>query len=76
MWIGTEGQNGSKRSTYRVSSTKLLLCTDDGTASLGSIESSLPTDDGLARSTASAGLASNLGDGIPIFRHICGVGLC
>lgn len=64
---GLEGEvKMSKTKTYRVTSAELLLGTDHSTTSRSSVQSTLPTDDGLPRNTASAGLASNLGNGIPI----------
>lgn len=52
-----------------VGGAKLLLCADDGTGALGSIQGALALDDSLTLgSTRAARLAANLGDGIP-FRH-------
>lgn len=55
--------------TYRVASTKLLLCGDDGTASLSSVESTLAFYDCLLLSAAPAGLAANFRDGIPVIHR-------
>ncbi len=52
--------------TYRVACGELLLGADDGSATLCLVDCSLSSDDGLALRGASAGLAPNLGDGIPI----------
>jgi hypothetical protein len=57
--------------TYRVSSTELLLCADDGSASLCGVESRFASDDRLSRCSAPAGLSSNFRDGVPVI-HDCG----
>jgi hypothetical protein len=61
---GKEDVEGTE--TYRVSSTELLLCADDGSASLCGVESRLASDDRLSRCSAPAGLGSNFRDGIPV----------
>lgn len=58
--------------TYSIGSSVLLLCAEDGAASLSSIQSTLSSNDGLTlRLAGPADLATNLGDGSPIVRH-CG----
>ena len=52
--------------SYCVSCGELLLCADDSTATLGSIESSLSSNDGLTLSTTAADLAPNLGNCVPV----------
>jgi hypothetical protein len=56
--------------TYRVSSTELLLCADDGSASLCGVESRFASDNRLSRCSAPAGLGSNFRDGVPVI-HDC-----
>jgi hypothetical protein len=58
--------------TYRVSSTELLLCADDGSASLCGVESRFASYDRLSRCSAPAGLGSNFCDGVPVI-HDYGV---
>lgn len=52
--------------TYGVACGKFLLGADDGSATLSLVDCSLSSDDGLTLRGASAGLAPNLGYGIPI----------
>lgn len=57
--------------TYRIRRGVLLLRADDATASLGSVQSGLASDDSLAlRAARPADLAADLGDGIPALRHV------
>ena len=56
--------------TYRIAGGVLLLCRDDRTASLGGIEAALSTDDRLAHAAGAARLATDLGNGIPVVRHL------
>lgn len=58
--------------TYGVAGGVLLLRGQDGTAALSGIESSLSTDYGLARTAGAVSLAADLGDLIPIVRHLVG----
>ena len=66
--------------THRVTSTKFLLGTNDVATSLGCVERGFASDNGLSRSTSAAGLASNLGDGIPVVHcersEVIWVGVC
>jgi hypothetical protein len=55
--------------TYGVTGGELLFCSDDGSAALGGVEGALASYDCLSCGTAAAGLAANLGDTIPVFRH-------
>ena len=65
------GNWGKERGTYRVASAKLLLCSDDRSASLGGVERGFASDDRLSCCSAPAGLASNFRDGVPVI-HGCG----
>jgi hypothetical protein len=59
--------------TYSIGGRELLLCGDDGAAALGSVERGLALYNSLARSTSgAASSATDLGNGVPVFRHICG----
>lgn len=54
---------------------ELLLCGEDGTATLSSVERALAFDCGFALSSSwSTDLAANLGGALPVVRHCCGVG--
>lgn len=56
--------------TYRVTSAKFLLGANDGSASLSCVQRTLASNNSLACSpSAPTGLASNLGNGLPVFRH-------
>lgn len=57
-WFGAE--------TYSVADGVLLLSSQHGATSLGRIQGSVSSHNSLARTTAALGLASNLGDGIPV----------
>lgn len=59
--------------TYSVGRRILLFGADNSTASCGSVQGTLSTDDSLAlRGTRASGLAANLGDVIPVsHREIC-----
>lgn len=60
--------------TYSVRSAVLLLRAEDATRTLGSVQGSLASNDGLPLSLArSTDLAANLGDIIPIVRHLVGL---
>ena len=52
--------------SYCVSCGELLLCADDSTTTLGSVESSLSFNDGLTLSASAADLAPNLGNCVPV----------
>lgn len=52
--------------TYGVACGEFLLGADDGATALGLVDGSLSSDDGFTLRGASAGLAPNLGYGIPI----------
>lgn len=55
----------------------LLVCGDDGAATLGGVQCALALDNRLAGSggtTASA--ATDLGDGVPVVRHVVCVLVC
>jgi hypothetical protein len=65
-----EMEIGGKGKTNRVASTVFLLRPNDTSAALGGVEGALPAHDGLAWSTtAAAGLAPNLGNGIPVIHR-------
>lgn len=59
--------------TYGVACGEFLLSADDSSATLGLVDRSLSSHDGLALRRASAGLASDLSNGVPIVRHGDGV---
>ena len=52
--------------SYYVSRGEFLLCTDDSTSTLGSVESSFSSNDGLTLSASAADLAPNLGNRVPV----------
>ena len=52
--------------TYSVACGELLLSADDSSATLGLVERSFASDNGLALRGTSAGLAADLGYGVPI----------
>lgn len=57
------------RSTYSIASCVFLLCANDCATSCSGIECCIASYDSLSLSTgAAAGLAANLGDGVPV-RH-------
>lgn len=57
---------------YDITGSEFLLCTDDSTGTLSSVQSALATDDSLTLRGPSARLAPDLGDGVPIVRHVEG----
>lgn len=60
--------------TYGITGLELLLCCDDASAALCCVQSGFATDDSLALSTATgANLAADLGNGVPVVRHLCGL---
>lgn len=68
------GSGVAERVTYCVGTAVLLLRANDAAASLSSVESGLSPNDGLALGgTRSADLAANLGDVVPVVRHLAGV---
>ena len=67
--MGREGSEG----TYRIASAELLLCADDGSASLGCVERGFASDNRLFRSAAPAGLAADFRDGVPVIHCVCGI---
>lgn len=58
--------------TYSIACAELLFRADDSTASCGGVERRFTLHDRLACDPASTGLASNLGDGFPVFGHCDG----
>ena len=52
--------------TYGVACGEFLLGADDGSATLSLVDCSLSSDNSFALRGASAGLAPNLGNGIPV----------
>lgn len=70
MYVSCGNERRRGKGTYRITSTKFLLSGDDGSATLGGVESTLAFNGGLSRGTASAGLASNLRDSVPVV-HGC-----
>jgi hypothetical protein len=63
----------SGNATYGIGRCELLLCGDDGAAALGGVERRFALYDSLAGSTSgAASTATDLGNGIPVFRHVCG----
>lgn len=62
-----EGKEDVERTeTYRVSSTELLLCAYDGSASLCGVESRFASYDRLSCCSAPAGLGSNFRNSVPV----------
>lgn len=62
--------------TYSVASSELLLGVDGAASSSGSVQGGVATNHGLSLAGTGARLATNLGDLIPVVRHIggmCGV---
>jgi hypothetical protein len=60
---------------YCVCTGVFLLCSDDGTLSLGGVDGGIAFDDSFSidGSTSGASLAANLGDTIPVLvAHGCG----
>lgn len=68
---GLEGRvaGPERRGTYGVASCELLFCADDRAAALRGVERALASHDCLSSCAATAGLAADLRDGIPVFRH-------
>ena len=56
--------------SYCISCGELLLCADDSTTTLGSVECSFSSDDGLTLSGSAADLAPDLGNCVPVGRHV------
>ena len=52
--------------TYGIASGEFLLGANDSSATLSLVDCSLSSDHGLALRGASAGLAPDLGNGVPI----------
>lgn len=52
--------------TYRVSCGELLLGADDSSGTLSLVECSFSSDNGFTLRRASTGLASDLGNGVPV----------
>jgi len=57
-------------STYDVTGGVLLLGCENTARALGGVQSALALDNSLAGGSAAAGLAANLGDGVPIVHGI------
>jgi hypothetical protein len=60
---------------YCVGTGIFLLCSDDGTLSLGSVDGGIAFDDSFSvdRSTSGTSLAADLGYTIPVLvAHVCG----
>lgn len=55
-----------ERGTDGVAGSEFLLCGHDGATTLGLVQGSFATDDGLAGGGPAPGLAANLRDGIPV----------
>ena len=55
---------------YSVACGELLLCADDGTASLRLVQGALAADHGLTLRSSATGLAANLGNGIPVVHDV------
>lgn len=64
-----EEGNGHGWGSYGVASCKLLLRADDCAAALGGVEGALASNNCFSSGAAAAGLAADLGDGIPVFGH-------
>ena len=56
---------------YSISCGVLLLCADDGTASLGLVKSSFSTNHGLTLGGSTTGLAADLSYGVPVVHDVC-----
>lgn len=49
----------------------LLVCRDDSAAALSGVQRTLALHNGLARAgSATTSAAANLGNGVPVFRHV------
>ena len=60
---------------YGVSCGELLFCADDCATSLGSVQGTFASDDGLALGRSAVGLAADFGHGVPVVGHCCsGIG--
>lgn len=58
-------------STYDIASGVLLLGCEDTARALGGVQGALALDDSLTGATgAAAGLAADLGDGVPVFHFV------
>lgn len=58
--------------TYDVAGGVFLLSGEDTAGTLGGVQGALALDNGLAGATsAAAGLAADLGDGVPVFHFVC-----
>jgi hypothetical protein len=56
--------------THLVGTSVFLLRPDDGATSLSGIQSTASSDNSLSTPRASSSLAPDLGDSVPVFRHI------
>ena len=56
---------------YSIACGKLLLCADDGTASLSLVKSSFATNHCLTLGGSTTGLAADLGYGVPVVHDVC-----
>ena len=52
--------------TYGVAGCEFLFCTGDVAGTLGSVDGSFTTDDGLTLRGAAVGFGADFGDGVPI----------
>jgi hypothetical protein len=60
----------SEGETYGVRRGEFLFRCDDGAGASGSVERGFALNDGLTRTGgATAGTATNFGDGVPFFSH-------
>ena len=67
MWIrGGQERDLKDLETYSVACGEFLFGANDGSATLGLVDCSLSSHDGFALRGASAGLAPDLGYGVPI----------
>jgi hypothetical protein len=71
-WERHDGKGIRRRArrAYGITSTELLLRSDDSSTALSSVESALALDRGLACCAASTGLASNFRDSIPVVHDL------
>lgn len=59
------------KDTYSIGRSELLLCGNNSSTSLRSVQRRLALDDSLAGSSGTTtSAAANLGDGVPVLRHV------
>lgn len=63
-WAAKEKKKGG--GTHSIADGVLLLSSDDRAAPLGRVQGGVSSHNSLARATAAVGLASNLGNSVPV----------